>query len=162
MSGKSKWIVALIAFFLLVFSSLTSQAEPQISATSPSFQFNQPVCFAPCQVAFEARLDGQLSISQNGIPAAIWTFATANPNPGTIRTSEYVIGTSALHTFPSPGAYIVTFTQWNVDGSVKETKMIVTVLEDTLLNRTVSLLDNILGLIKKVWDLLPIKIIVGG
>ena len=152
----------LVALIAVAGIGIVAQAEPQIVATSKAFLFSQPVCYAPCEVAFEARLDGPVAVTPDGLPAVLWHIKPAEPAPGEIQTGERFVGTSFLHRFEEPGAYLVIVSQVGADGTIQEARMTITVLEPNLTARLLKFADTVLKFLMDVLKILPIRIIVGG
>ena len=152
----------LVALIAVAGIGIVAQAEPQIVATSKAFLYGQPVCYAPCRVAFEVRLDGDVAVTPDGKPAVIWTIKPAEATPGELQVGTNYVGTSFLHTFESSGAYRVVVYQIGADGSIQGSEITITVMEQTIEERLLSIADSILRFLIDVLGLLPIKIIIGG
>lgn len=154
---------ALIAAAVLsLFVGFAAWGEPQIVATSKAFLYGQPVCYAPCRVAFEVRLDGDVAVTPDGKPALIWTIKPAEATPGELQVGTNYVGTSFLHTFDAPGAYRVVVYQIGADGSIQGSEITITVMAQTVTEKVLSIADSILRFLIDVLGLLPIRIIIGG
>jgi hypothetical protein len=156
-------VLALILAALAVAGvGMAAQAAPQIVATSKAFLYGQPVCYAPCRVAFEVRLDGDVAVTPDGKPAVIWTIKPAEATPGELQVGTNYVGTSFFHTFDAPGAYRVVVYQIGADGSIQGSEITITVMQQTIEEKLLSIADSILRFLIDVLGLLPIRILIGG